>query len=209
MHATDDAVECSLFKALIVQGIQIIGRVYILSTVLLKDIPEVLSGLEGFGSKRGILRGFGREAVLLVNGIPDLTGAHARVTGISFGVVDEADVVTFGSCSLILGHAVISLVTLIVIFKNTALVDAFTQLILQGTIFRSLSSNGSGRVFGVSTLEFTQFFGSPDERNVAFILYGFDGTGTIAAHGVLITPERTDFVVQVETIIGEEIGVLS
>lgn len=61
----------------------------------------------------------------------------------------------------------------------------------------------------MSALEFTQFFGSPDERNVAFILYGFDGTGTIAAHGVLITPERTDFVVQVETVIGEEIGVLS
>lgn len=130
MHATDDAVECSLFKTLIVQGIQIIGRVYVLSTVFLKDIPEILGGLEGFGRKRGILRGFGREAVLFVNGIPDLTGAHARVAGISFGVVDETDVVTFGSCSLILGHAVISLVTLVVIFKDTALIDTFTQLIL-------------------------------------------------------------------------------
>lgn len=223
VHSRHDAVKDTLLKTLIVDleaGVCNKWSVGVLLALLLElgltsscieNLLEVLGGRArlplggaeiGRLGERALL-----EAVLTVDGIPDLRGAGASISSESFGVSDQAHVVALGACALILGDAKVSLVAFVIVFENAALANALAKFSLERSL-RMLVMGLLARMLGARTLELAQRVGAPDLRDILLVVQGLDGASDISAHSIFVVPKGTLLVEEVYSVVGEEVGVV-
>lgn len=62
------------------------------------------------------------------------------------------------------------------------------------------------RVVCFRAFESTELFSSPDIGNVFFVFKRGDGASDVATETLIVRPERALLVVQVQAVVGEEIG---
>ncbi len=147
------------------------------------------------------------EAVFPVDGIPHLLGTVPGVTREALGVAQQAHVIALGGRAFVVGHAIVSVVALVVVLDHASLSDVFPQFTLQRAC-RTLALLRLAGVRGQGAFQLPQLARPPDQRDIFLVVQRLHRAGDVAAHAVLVVPEGTFLVEEVQPVVGEEVGLV-
>lgn len=143
------------------------------------------------------------KAILPIYRLPDILRAGARISREPLWVLNQRHIVSLAALRLILGHAVVPLITLILL-HNAALLPLCAQRAPQRRRLRRLSTDGVRRL---GPRQLAQLLRTPDLGDVLLVVDGGHGAGNVAAHA-LVVPEGACAPKEVEPVVAEVVRVV-